>query len=271
MTAKQWYTKFLADDLEASARQRKVTSATGEAAAVFQKYFPNERHNLEAPEVLAACLEMFDLEDQKDAGQLYLEWLVDHYVGRKVAANLDDIKAIAETLKTKGFTEDNSYDYNDLDNRLFYIPHANKLIFCIETQNHRFIYILSTDTFHPKFHIRRYYDEYDFEGKKDNWGSREEESYLKGGIRKAIISASWLSELWSDCLPGNSYSQRPSLQHFKDCDFNLQYSDCRDDGYVLSYGDLISPRADRALFFYPEVKAAFFNLRVAASQLEEMK
>lgn len=270
MNREQWYKEFLANDSEASARTKLIAEATKEATAVFQKHFPNEKHNLEAPEVLAACLEMFDLTDPKDAGQLYLEWLVDHYVGRKVAANLDDVRTIAETLKARGFTEDNVYDYNDLDNRLFYIPHIDKLIFCIETQNHRFIYILTTDTFHPKFHIRRYYDEYDFES-KDWWQEKEEMAYLKGGIGKAIANASGLNETWSDYIPGNQFSQRPSLLYFEERGFNPKYSDCRDNGYVLSYEDLISPRADRALFFYPEVKSAFLQLRYAVSQLEEME
>ena len=187
-----------------------------------------------------------------------------------MAANLDDVKTLALALKAGDFTEDNVYDYNDLDNRLFYIPHADKLIFCIETQNHRFIYILSTGTFHPRFHIRRYYDEYDFEGRKDTWERREEERYTEKGIFQAIKNASWLSESWSDCVPGNNFSQRPSLQYFKDRDFSPRYGDCRDDGYVLSYEDLISPRANGALFSYPEVKSAFLQLRYAVSQLGEM-
>jgi hypothetical protein len=210
---------------------------------------------------------MFDLEDPKDAGQLYLEWLVDHYVGRKVAANLDDVKKIVETLKAKGFTEDNVYDYNDVDNRLFYIPHPDKLIFCIETQNHRFIYILTTDTFRPKFHIRRYYDEYDFRGKRDKWEQKEKDAYTEKGIFQAIKNASWLSESWSDCVSGNSYPQRPSLLYFKKRGFDPRYGDCRDVGYVLSYEDIISPRADRALFYYPEVKSAFLQLRFAVKEL----
>ena len=155
MNKEQWYKEFLANDPESSSRAKLVSEATKDATAVFQKHFPNEKHNLEAPEVLAACLEMFDIGDTKDAGQLYLEWLVEHYVGRKVAANLNDVKTIVEALKVKGFIGDNAYHSGS--KRLFYIPHPDKLIFCAEAPGRQFIYILTTDTFHPKFHIRQYY------------------------------------------------------------------------------------------------------------------
>lgn len=244
-------------------RQEKLATACKEATAVFRKHFPGDNGNLDAPIVLAACVELFDLDNHKDAGQLYLEWLVEHYVGRKVAANLDDVKMIVEALKTNSYTQDSPYVFNDCDNQLFYIPHE-KLIFCIESQNTRYIYILHNN----KLHIRRYYDEYDFDGEKDEWAHREEEAYKKKGIHEAIANAGWLTEQWSDCVSDNDYPERPSLQYFKDCDFNPQYGDCRDIGYVLSYEDLMSPRADRALFNYIDVKMAFFYLRQAVGEVE---
>lgn len=255
--------QFLAKhDIDFRKREEIVASASKEATAVFKKYFPGDKDNLEAPRVLAACLELFDLEDPKNAGQLYLEWLVEHYVGQKVAANIDDVKTIVEALKAKGFTEDNTYDYNDCDNRLFYIPHKEKLIFCVETQNTRYIYILDG----RKLHIRRYYDEYDFEDKND-WQRKEAVAYNQKGIGHAIKNAFWLNEQWSDCIAENSYPRRLSLQYFKNCNFNLEYGDCRDVGYVLSFENLFSPRADRAAYYYAEIKSAFLQLRCAVYEV----
>jgi len=252
--------EFLAEhDTEYQAEQKSIASVSGEATAVLRKHFPIEDSNLNAPQVLAACVELFDLEDSKDAGQLYLEWLVEHYVGRKVAANMDDIKMVVEALKAAGFTEDSPYHHNDGDNKLFYIPHEEKLIFCTESQNTRYIFIL----FANRLDVRRYYDEYVFDCEKDDWKRKEEKVYTEKGIREAISQASWLTDCWSDCVPGSKYPQRPSLRYFKHRDFDPRYNDCRDIGYVLSYENLMSPRADGAIFYYPDVKTAFFYLRCA--------
>ena len=247
-------------------RDSAIVAACDEARAVFKKHFPMAELNLNAPGVLASCIELFDIEDPKDAGQLYLEWVVEHFVGRKVRANIEDVKKVVETLKEKGFTEDNPHVFNDMDNTLFYIPHETKLIFCSTSQNTRYIYILDGH----KFHVRRYYAEYNTLD-DDDWRREEEESYKEKGIQKAIANAFWLAEEWSDCLPGSTYPVRPSLQYFKDCDFKPQYGDCRDIGYVLSYGGLIGhPRVDRAIFFYSEIKPAFFALRIAVERLEAL-
>lgn len=264
-TFEEW---FAANDPGLVAERERIAGATKELTNVLRKYYPDERGNLSAPEVLAAALELFDGDDPKNAGQLYLEWLVEHYVGRKVAANLDDIRKVVEALRKAGGTEEAAHEYNDCDNRLFYIPHDKKLIFCAEGQNTRYIYILIEGGLAPQLHIRRYYDEYDFEG-RDKWELEEAEVYTKKGIAHAISHAHWLNERWSDCIEGNRYPQRLSLQHFKECDFELEYGDCRDNGYVLSYTNWMDPRAEHAISFYPDVKHAFFELRCAAGQLIE--
>ncbi len=249
-------------------RDLAITAACDEARAVFKKHFSTATLNLNAPIALASCIELFDIEDSKDAGQLYLEWVVEHFVGRKVAANIDDVKKIVETLKEKGFTEDNPHDFNDMDNTLFYIPHETKLIFCVTSQNTRYIYILDGH----KFHIRWYYAEYNFDGEEGNWRRDDDEAnYKKHGIREAIASAAWLNEEWSDCLPDNPYPRRLSLQALKDCDFKPCYGDCRDSSYVLSYDNFMdNPRVDRALFFYSEIKTAFLDLRQAVEVVKTL-
>lgn len=253
-------------DRKVQRREQRIKAAEEAAVSAISEYFPEGKSNLDAPQILAACIELFDLGDKKDAGQLYLEWAVEHFVGRKVQANLEDIKAVYEALKAGGYTEKDYYEFNDMDNRLFYIPHRSKMIFCAESQNNRFIYILETKYGGVEFHIRRYYDEYHFDGAKDKWQRRDEKVYHEKGIHEAIANASWLSEHWSDCVEGNQYPDRPSLQYFKDRNFDPRYGDCRDIGYVLSYGEFTEPKADRAIFYYPEVKMAFFDLRCAVEQ-----
>jgi hypothetical protein len=260
----------LADYMEDVCLERdNLAKATEEAIAVFKKHFPEKRGNLTAPQVLAACIEKFDLEDPKDAGQLYLEWTVEQYVGRKVEANLGDIRAVVVALQQGVFFEDSPYEYNDGDYKLFQIPHDSLLIFCAEGQTPRYIYILDDRPCSSRFHIRQYYDEYDFDGEKDKWQREEEKKYTEGGIRKAIEHSFWLSEQWSDCIDGNTYPQRPSLQYFKDHNFATQYGDGRDIGYVLSYDNLVQPKADSVIHFYPKLKNAFFMLRSAVEEMTQ--
>lgn len=163
-------------DRKVQRREQRIKAAEEAAVSAISEYFPEGKSNLDAPQILAACIELFDLGDKKDADQLYLEWVVEHFVGRKVQANLEDIKAVYEALKAGGYTEKDYYEFNDMDNRLFYIPHRSKMIFCAESQNNRFIYILETKYGGVEFHIRRYYDEYHFDGAKDKWQRRDEKS-----------------------------------------------------------------------------------------------
>ena len=251
--------------------KEKLAAATEEAVAVFKKHFPEKRGNMTAPQVLAACIEQFDLTGPKDAGQLYLEWTVEQYVGRKAEANLDDIRALVVWLQEGGFTEGNPYRYNDGDYKLFHIPHDDLLIFCAEGQTPRYTYILEYNDVlgSSKLHIRQYYDEYDFDGEKDKWQRREEKKYTEGGIREAIKPAFWLGEGWSDCIEGNSYPQRPSLKYFEDRNFVPRYGDGRDIGYVLSYGNFVRSSADSAIHFFPEVKNAFSYLRCAVEEMTQ--
>lgn len=252
--------------------EERLEAATKEAVAVFQKHFPDaDNANLDAPLVLAACLEEFDIEDPQDAGQLYFEWLGEHYVGRKVRANLEDIETLGDALEAKGFTEDTPFE-TGCDYQAFRIPHEDKLVFCIKSQSLRYVYILEKCPESGRvlgFSIRRYYDEYDFDGEKDKWQQRQEAAYVKGGIRKALAESSHLSERYSDCVKGAEYPQRPSLQYFKDRDFEPDRA-CFDIGHVLDFfGILRQPRAKDALYHYGDVQMAFSLLRYMVRELTQ--
>ena len=255
----------LADyDEKARLEKEKLEAATEEAVAVFKKHFPNgDEAHLGAPVALAACLELFDIEDPKDAGQLYFEWLANHYVGRKVKANLEDIETLGGILEDKGFTEAAPFEFG-CDHKVFRIPHEDKLVFCIESQSLRYLYIFDPrlmPSMNGNLCIRRYYDEYDFDGKKDRWAREEMEAYTEGGIRKAIAESSHLGEWFSDCVEGAEYPQRPSLQYFKDRDFEPDRA-CFDIGHVLDFfGILHKPQVKDALYHYGDVHMAFSLLR----------
>ena len=248
---------------ERRAEQEKLDAACEETRAVFRKHFPSGAHNGGAPVALAACAELFPCDDSREMRQLYVEWMMEHFAGRKVLANFEDFNTLYASLVEAGFTEDSPYNHNDGDNNLFYIPHESNKIVCITTQGRRYFYMQGC----YRFHVRRYYDEYNFDGPKDKWDLEAEASFKEEGILKAIAKSEDLL-WWSDCVPGNLYPQRPSLRFFKDLNFEMAYKDCRDIGYVATYCDLGEPRVDRAIENYPELSLSFFYLRHAIKGAE---
>lgn len=248
---------------ELQAEEDAIEHTTETLSALLLEAYPTKGDTLRVSEVLANLIALYDIDDKDDAGQLYLEWTVEKYVGAKVMANLDAIRFIVKTLKEYGYTEDNQYEYNDLDNHLFYIPDDEREIFCATSQNTRYIYILKGD----KLHIRRYWDQYPFDS-GDDWRQKEEVAYNEKGIVHAIKMVSWLNDSYSDCLLNNQYPRRPDLQYFKNRNFDFRYNDCRDIGYVLSTERGRQRSADRALYYYSEIKRAFLDLRCALGEMK---
>jgi len=227
--------KYLAED-------EAVEAACAEIKAVFAKHFPPDDPSLKAPLALAVCAELYPCDDKLEIRQLYVEWMLEHFAGRKVKANLPGFEKLYDAMVEAGLTEDEPYNHNDGDNNLFYIPHETAKIVCITTQSKRYLYMQEF----RRFHVRRFYDEYDFEGKKDKHRLKYEAKFNRDGVQRAIAESDDLL-WWSDCVPGCQYPQRPSLQWFKDHDFNMTYNDGRDIGYVATYCDLVEPRVDWAI------------------------
>ena len=256
---------------ECQEREGAQQAAAMDILAVCKKHFPDDGNNLDAPEMLAEAISYFDLGDEpKNGCTLYLEWTAEAFVGQKLLDNIDDMLTIHNTLVEHKCTEDSPHDWNDGENRLFYISVDGKKVWCATSQNTRYVFIMGWNEILgvTDIHVRRYWDS--VEPVTDKWEMKDRAKYNEQGFELAVKNADWLKERWSDNLLDNQYVSRPDLQWWKDHDFKPQYGDCRDDGYVMSmnvgHG---RARVDRAIYVMPDIKTAFFEIRCALSLTTE--
>jgi hypothetical protein len=252
---------------EEQLRKGSIRAAELDILAVCEKHFPKGGNDLDAPSMLAASLDYFTLGDsENNPVQLYLEWAVEELAGRKLMAGLDGIRAIYNTLVERGCdSEAKSHEWNDCDNTLFYIPHDTKQIWCATGQTTRYMFIMDD----RRFHVRRYWDT--VAPTDDKWDIQDRAKYNRKGFEYAVQMADWLTENWSDNLLDNRYVRRPDRQWWADKDYEPQYGDCRDDGYVLSMDispDAYRHRVDRAIYFIQDIKLAFFEIQCALGTLD---
>lgn len=251
---------------EEQLRKGAMRAAELDIQAVCEKHYPKDGNDIDAPGMLAAALDYFTLDDsENNPVQLYLEWAVEELAGRKLIAGLDDIQAIYDTLVERDYTEARSHEWNDCENKLFYIPHDTKQIWCATSQNTCYIYIRDGG----KFHIRRYWDT--VVPADDKWDIQDRAKYTQKGFEYAVQMAGWLTDRWSDNLLDNRSVDRPDLQWWAAQDYTHQYGDCRDAGYVLSMDispDAYRHRVDRAIYFIQDIKLAFFEIGCALGTLD---
>jgi len=261
--------------------ERKLEAGAAQAAemdilAVCQKHFPNSQRNLAAPDMLASAISHFDLSDRFEMAQLYLEWTVEAVVGNKLLGCAPDLLKIWELLVDNNQFEDNRFEWNDMDNHLFAIRETppNKKVWCATSQNTRYMFILDVhETLGiTDIHIRRYWDA--VEAPRDDWDIEDRDKYAELGFEYAVKQADGLRTEYSDNLLENPYVDRPDLQWWKDCDYEPQYGDCRDSGYVMSmnlsrldYGQ--RPRVDRAIYHMSDIKCVSLDISCALMILTE--
>lgn len=263
---------------ERQLRAGAMRAAATDVLAVCEKHFPvgDERTtgNLDGPEMLAEAIAYFDLEDTLDAGQLYLEWTVEAFVGQKLLLSILRLERIYDLLVEHGNDESNTFNWNDSDNDLFYIKDTPEdvKVWCATSQNTRYMFIMEcNDTLGiTDIHVRRYWDS--LRPPMDKWDREDRDEYNERGYELAVKNASWNAETWSDNLLGNRYVRRPDLQWWKDCKFDPRYKDCRDEGYVMSMNvsrlDYSGrARVDRAIYNMIDIKMAFFEIGCAFSTL----
>lgn len=131
------------------------------------------------------------------ASLLPFEWCVEHYAGLKLWQWLPVLEAVHFSLVDRKLRKTNRRIYNDLDNSAYYIPHEKKRIMIWGSQSSQELIVLQ-----PSFinglcvHVRKI------------WPRRS----TKYGFRN----------LWS-------------LSAYAENDYSGEYSDCRDNGYVLTY------------------------------------
>ena len=258
---------------ERQEREGAQQAAAMDILAVCKKHFPKDNANLEAPEMLAEAISYFDLSDNSNNGcPLYLEWTVGSFVGQKLLDNIDNMLTIYNTLVEHGCTEDTAHDWNDGDNKLFYIPVDGKRVWCAISQNTRYVFIMDwNETLGvTDIHVRRYWDAVKpaIDG---SWEMKDRAKYNEHGFERAVRDADWLKERWSDNIWDNLSVDRPDLQWWKDCDFKPQYGDCRDSGYVMSLNVSLGGRArvDRAIYFMSDIKTAFLEIRWACLTIKD--
>jgi hypothetical protein len=234
------------------------------------KFYPHEHSNsVDIPIILARILTIYDLEDeQKNPCQLYLEWMIEHFIGKKIWQNMEDVDYIYKTLKENNNTIDNKEGHGHGDSYCFYIPHKDKKIFSLEGQSHKCIVIFDNDDDFPFFHIREYWDSFpDLGSEERSWMLDDWQE--ENNIKKILIKGRYLLDNFSDNFPENKYVERPDLNWHKDNNFDLKYGDCRDAGYVISLDCCDNKRADRPWRDYSLLKVAFFDIMMQSKYLKE--
>lgn len=238
---------------------------------------------------LAELLADYDFDDERGMNPLplYMEWMADEYVGKKCKKLITLLRKIHDICVERGITHENYYDFNDLDNKVFYVPAQGCKVLCTTDQNTNFIAVfdqgdLLSSPNSGKLHIRQYFDVWE-PSDDDIYNKETEREYRKGGIEHAILHASTLMS-YSDAILDNKYVHRPSLAWFQSRNFRFKdgpyekgcgYGDVRDPGYVLSveYGDfyenLVGQRkADHVIHFLALVRTAFMDFECALACLQ---
>lgn len=230
---------------------------------------------IDFPKAIGAMLDAFDDYGNKSSdlfeGHIHLNdqavgWSVEAYLEKRLLLPL--IEEVYQELVKRGYSENNSLSYNDLDNCAYYLEHPTKHIFVIEAQTPRYLFIYEPGR---DLHIRQIWDTY--QAPDDKWAKDEVKEYEKKGIRHAILHAEDLASRYSDNLNKNPYVSRPDLQFYKDTKFQPRYGDCRDPGYAISYqcpiSDKAEGRVDRGLHTFSVLKSAIFYFLTTLAELRE--
>ena len=284
-----------------AAKEKKAI--TDEFKALLNKHFPKKDgkaidNRLDAPDLLANMLMHFSFGDEDlNPKQLYLEWAVEAFVGAKMKKVAELMSKLHDICVEKGYTQENPYDYNDIDNTVFHIPvkevdptayYYTRKVLCLTDQNCNFVILIryfnsgENAPILNDMHIRKYYDAWDF----------EEEAKYHEEITDTLTAMKEMGNLerYSDQEEGIRYPKRLKLQSFIDADFiegyghvlesalGLRYGDFRDDGYVASvdfkdvdgvYSRHEFPRVDRAMYYLSEMFCVTLDAESAITCLGE--
>jgi len=242
-----------------------------------KKYFGKEDKYLNATPAIAAALNYFDKGDE--VGEMYLEWTVDEFFRLQIKKRIENIKFIYSQLVKHKFTEKNRYEYNDLDNHIFYLPckkpeedYETMTVFVMTSQTTNYIVVYKELDFktkkEEKIYIYRYWDQYwDVHDKKDKWDIEEAQKYKN--VEYAIIHSRWLVDRYSDNIKGNKYVFRPDLKMYKKSNFKTYYGDHRDGGFILGYNSFMSRDTGSIGAFY-EINDALFQLKCAYEEMTDL-
>ncbi len=195
---------------------------------------------------------------------LKIEWTLEVYWANVARKNYPILMEIYNKLVAHDYTRKNRFEYNDMDNHTWYIPHNELKVFVHTSQNHNLLFILPAELDGwNKYHIRRYWDDLKCPNAKTNKLGNEfykddEAAFLdkvkKSGRKAALIEHNL--EDYSDNVLNYPYPRRPNLDYFTKSNYVPKYRDGRDDGYVLTL-DSMTNRVDWAIHQHGLLKAIF--------------
>jgi len=277
-------------------RREKEQAAAKESFEQLNALCDKHREDLsptDASGIVASIMLAFDRRGpyavDYEVGNYGVEGAMDTYMARKVDGHIPRIEKLYQFLVDGKYTEDNSWEYG-IDAYAFYIPakaisndkcrvfqigrrSRNYLIFLEEGFKLPFMRQLDCDDREADFklekctalHIRQIYDSYEDHYDKEGLDASAKEH----GITYALTNTDMLLEL-SDNVDDFKYVRRPDLSWYKKRNFELSYSDLRDEGYVLTLGSMCSyDRLDRCLGNYYEIKDVFFWINLAVNAMDE--
>lgn len=200
-------------------------------------------------------------------GHHTIEWMAEAYWGLRVQSFIERLNRIYDKLVEDGHDVDNPFEFNDLDDEIWFEKTAKNLRVMPHTaQSINHLYVWSAPAKKPiltfngiefnasELHIRRYYDRFDdprFERTTDKH-EIEDEKEIKALIAKkgrtAIVKLADGYIVYAD--DDKIYPKRLSLDYYRKKKFKFEYGDARDNGYILSWNyfmSLVSPKVDHAI------------------------
>lgn len=139
-----------------------------------------------------------DFGSRHGCRDLLMRWILEKYTGILVMKALPDIHDVYRKLQYLRYTQNDPLVFNDLDNKAWWIPAEDKKVFVMQSQSRFKLVIIDSDSIMDSVHVRRLWYRWD-----------------------ADRNSGW--------------HKFKTLKWFKDHNWEPEYRDCRDEGYVLSY------------------------------------
>jgi len=270
--------EFLKQLDEASAKKeahhQRELDCTDEIWDVLIKHFghPDDEKSsiIHCPEVFARIFGSLMYKDGSDSGiaQLFA-WTIDAYVQRQVLKLLPVFKETYRMLIERGHTENNKYEFNDLDNHAWYIPHESLQIMVTTDQNTNFIFRRNYDKppegadprlfsfLKNDFLCFRYWDKWD---STDEYEMVEHGDIRVHGKPLAIRLAKRYVERYADDYPENRNPYRYSLPWFEKKFEDLEYEDSRNGSFVFGWRHEERPKSSHTHALLGIIGAAINDL-----------
>lgn len=232
------------------------TALVDRLEAVIRETVPEKRGVIDHPAVLAELIDRFG-HDKRDFESGTFEATISGCVGRAIMQEAESLVWLADTLRAKGYTEENQYDFGYVDRYAFSLLNTDKKkVFALRTQNVNYLVLLNRRYDGWEVHMRQWWDV--IPDGAEQYLPYALEKYIKGAtlsLQDAIKLTKNL-EGYANDIPGASYPDRLRLQAFKDTYFavgedracaGLRYGDARDRGYLVTAKQSVfgTPEADK--------------------------